>query len=74
MQIEKRTLNWLPRASLYDEAQAKRAKQKAAHEEFLSSQASLANTIGSIQSDYTIGAGQLVGDIAAARLGLKKTA
>lgn len=74
MRIEKRTMGWLPRASLYDEAQAKRANQKAAHQEFLSSQSSLANTIGSIQSDYAIGAGNLIADIAATRLGIKKKA
>lgn len=28
MQIEKRTMNWLPRASLYDEAEANRVKRK----------------------------------------------
>jgi hypothetical protein len=74
MRIEKRTMDWLPRPSLYDEVQPRRAKQKAAHEEFLNSQSNLATSIGSIQSDYTIGAGTLVADIAAARLGLKKTA
>ncbi|HWA18028.1 MAG TPA: hypothetical protein VG757_03465 [Devosia sp.] len=74
MRIEKRTMNWLPRPSLYEDMQAKRAKQKAAHEEFLSSQSNLANTIGSIQSDFTIGQGTLVADIAATRLGLKKSA
>lgn len=29
MQIQKRTMNWLPRASLYDEAEAARLKRKA---------------------------------------------
>lgn len=28
MQIEKRTMNWLPRASLYQEAEANRVKRK----------------------------------------------
>jgi hypothetical protein len=74
MQIQKRTLNWLPRPSLYNEAQALREKQKAAHQEFLSSQSNLANTIGSIQSDYSAGLGKLVGNIAAARIGMKTVA
>src|SRR5436190_22532818 len=49
MQVQKRTMSWMPPASLYDEAQQKRAKQKATHEEFLSSQSSLADAITSIQ-------------------------
>ena len=66
MQIQKRTMNWLPRASLYNEAQAQREKQKATHQEFLSSQSNLANTIGSIQSDYSTELGKIVGNIATA--------
>jgi hypothetical protein len=74
MQIVKRTMGWLPRASLYAEAQQQRAKQKAAHQDLLTSQSSLADKIGSIQSDFTVGQGTLVADIAAARLGIKKKA
>ena len=29
MQIQKRTMNWLPRASLYDEAETARLKRRA---------------------------------------------
>jgi hypothetical protein len=29
MQIQKRTMNWLPRASLYDEAESARLKRRA---------------------------------------------
>ena len=71
MQIQKRTMNWMPRASMYDEAEAARAKRKEAHESFLSGQSNLANTIGSIQSNYSTELGVIVGNMAAKRLGMK---
>ena len=74
MQIQKRTMNWLPKASLYDEQAAKRAKQKAAHQEFLSSQSNLANTIGSIMTNNTTETTNIVSNIALERMGYNKTA
>jgi hypothetical protein len=50
MQIEKRSLNWLPRASAYDEAVASREKRKATHEAFISSQSALSSTIADIST------------------------
>jgi hypothetical protein len=68
MQIQKRTMNWLPRAALYDEQAAKRAKQKAAHQEFLSTQSNLSSTIGGIMTSNTQGVTEIVSNIALARL------
>lgn len=71
MQIQKRTMGWLPRASLYNEQAAKRAKQSAAHQEFLSNQSNLSSTIGSIMTSNTQGTTEIVSNIALARLKTK---
>ncbi|MEO6395144.1 MAG: hypothetical protein ABIO40_04470 [Devosia sp.] len=63
---------WLPRPSLHAEAEAANAKRKAAHQEFLASQSSIAGAIGGIQSNYATEMGVLVGNVAAARLGMKQ--
>jgi hypothetical protein len=74
MQIQKRTLNWLPRPSLYAEASAKLAKQKAAHQSFLSSQSNLASTVGSIMNTQMTEQTNIVSKVALARIQGKKTA
>ena len=71
MQIQKRTMNWLPRASLYNEQAAKREKQKAVHQQFLASQSSLTSTIGSIMTANTQATTDIVSNIALARLKAK---
>lgn len=71
MQIQKRTMNWLPRASLYDEQASKLAKQKAAHSDFLSSQSSLTSTIGDIMTNNMTETTNIVSKIALARLAAK---
>jgi hypothetical protein len=68
MQVQKRTMNWLPRASLYAEQAHKRQKQKAAHQAFLASQSSLTATIGSIMTSSTQGMTDIVSNIALARI------
>jgi hypothetical protein len=68
MRIQKRTMGWLPRASLYDETQARQNKQRAAHKAFISSQANLAGTVSAINADYTFGTGQLVSNVALSRI------
>jgi hypothetical protein len=67
-------MNWLPRASLYNEQAAKRAKQKAAHQEFLSSQSNLSSTIGGIMTSNTQGTTEIVSNIALKRIGYTKKA
>lgn len=72
MQIQKRTLGWLPKPSLYNEMAAKRAKQKANHEAFLSSTSGLTDTVSSINMNQTTEMGNIVSRVAMARLGIKK--
>lgn len=74
MRIEKRTMNWLPKPSLYNEQAARRAKQKQAHQSFLSNQVNLASTIGGIMNAYTQGTTEIVSNITLARLGYNKKA
>lgn len=74
MQIQKRTLNWLPKPSLYAEQAAKRAKQKATHQNFLNNQVNLTSTIGSIMNANMTGTTEIVSNIALARLGYNKKA
>lgn len=74
MQIQKRTMNWLPKASLYNEQAAKRAKQKAGHQAFLSGQTNLASTIGGIMTTNVQETTNLVSNIALKRLSAKKSA
>lgn len=71
MIIQKRTLGWLPRPSLYNEQAAQRAKQRASHQDFISSQSSLTSSIGNIMNANTTETTNLVSKIALARLGKK---
>lgn len=47
MKIEKRTMNWLPRASAHAEATAAREKRRAMSQEFISQQSSLSSAFAS---------------------------
>lgn len=69
MQIQKRSLNWLPRASAHDEAVASRAKRKATHEAFISSQSSLMSTVSAVQTNKVSETVNITSRVALARLG-----
>ena len=68
MQIQKRTLGWLPRPSLYNEQTAKAAKQRANHQSFIASQSSLQSSVSGIMTSNTQGVTEIVSNIALARL------
>jgi hypothetical protein len=69
--VEKRTMNWLPRQSAYDEATAARDKRKAAAEEFISTQSGFADAFSGLMSNTVAEQGNLVSQAAAARLNIK---
>ena len=69
MIIQKRTLGWLPKPSLYNEQASNRAKLKSGHQQFLSNQTSLSSSISSIQSNYTAELTNIVSRVALERLG-----
>lgn len=68
MEIVKRTLNWLPRASLYAENEAARAKRRANLQSDLSSAANLNASLISAGTSSTGDAVNLTIRIAAARI------
>jgi len=68
MQIQKRSMNWLPRASLYDEAETARLKRKAQAQADL---ATSANHNAALISGSTANVGEAINltlRIAAARV------
>ncbi len=71
MQIQKRTMNWLPKPSLYHEAAARRAKQRATHQAFINNTSSLTTAVSNIMTNKVIETGNIVSRVAMARL--KKT-
>ena len=71
MQIQKRTMGWLPKASLYNEQAAKRAKQRASHQAFISGQSNLTSTIGNIMNTNMTETTNIVSKVALARMGKK---
>lgn len=68
MRIEKRTMNWLPRPSLYDEAEAARLKRKADAQDYLSRQAGNASAFSGLNTLAAGGAVDLTMNIAIARV------
>jgi len=75
MQIQKRTMNWLPKPTLYNEQSYKAAKQRNANKTFLASQSNLANSIGNIMNTNAQEKTNIVSNIALDRMGYnKKTA
>jgi len=68
MRIEKRTLNWFPRASLYSEAKALRLKQKESAQTYLAQQSSNASLFSSISTSSSSGVVELTIKMAAARV------
>lgn len=55
MQIEKRTMNWLPRASLYDEAETARLKRRAHAQDAISQSATLNSNLIGLNNTYSTG-------------------
>lgn len=68
MQIQKRTMNWLPRPSMYAAAAAARQKQRAQHDEFLSNQTSLASAFSTAQANELTESVNLASKVALARI------
>jgi hypothetical protein len=73
MQIAKRTMNWLPSASLYDEAETARLKRKAQAQADISSSSSLSSNLIGTGTSSTTEAVNLTLRIAAARVQTGKT-
>lgn len=74
MIIEKRTMNWLPRPSLYKEAEAARLKRKQNAQIAMANQQNVASTFSSLHSSVTQGQVDIAIKVAYARLTARKTA
>lgn len=72
MRIEKRSMNWLPRPSAYDQVRQQNARRREANQSFIDSQQSLVNTIGNIMTSYNTGIAELAASATLARV--KKSA
>lgn len=68
MKVEKRSLNWLPRQSVWNESRAQAEKRRAAHSTFLDQQSSAANAFQSTRDNLAMGAAENSGQAAAARV------
>ena len=74
MIIEKRTMNWLPRPSLYKEAEAARLKRKQHAQQAMANQQNIANAFSNLHSVTTQGQVDIAIKIAHTRLTARKTA
>jgi hypothetical protein len=70
MIVQKRTLGWLPRPSLFNEAKAAAAKRRSAAQSFIANQNATSSAFGGIQTSLTQGMVSITSQIAAARLGI----
>jgi hypothetical protein len=68
MQIVKRTLNWLPRPSMFDLAQQQRAKRRETNEMFISGQQTMMSAFTSASQNYTMGMAEITAQAASARV------
>lgn len=68
MRIEKRSMNWLPRPSLYNEAEAARLKRKASARAYLEQQSQNASVFNSLNTSSAGGVVDLTMSIAVARV------
>ncbi|MEQ1900378.1 MAG: hypothetical protein ABL866_06560 [Devosia sp.] len=68
MYIQKRTMNWLPKASLFQQAEAARLKRKSMQDAFLSNQDSFATSFGNAQQSMIQGTNDLITKIALSRI------
>jgi hypothetical protein len=71
MQVEKRSMNWFPRESAWDRAEAQREKRKANSETYLASNESLASAFQTTRDDLTYGMAEITAKVAAARVSKK---
>lgn len=68
MQIEKRSMNWLPRPSLFDQAEAARLKRKANAEAYMAQQSSNASVFSSMSTAAAGGSVDIAMSVAISRV------
>ena len=68
MQIQKRSMNWIPRRSLYNETVMNRAKLRANAREYMDRNASIASAFSQIQINDAFEAGNIASKAAMRRI------
>jgi hypothetical protein len=71
MKVQKRTMNWLPRASAWAEAQAQRSKRRSSIAQGIASTEALSSTLSGVREAQSSGLAEIAVRRAAARLNLK---
>ena len=71
MQVQKRTMNWFPRESSWDLAQARREKRKANSDAYIANNDAVASAIQTVRDDLVFGMAEITAKVAAARVSKK---
>jgi len=71
MQVEKRTMNWFPKQSSWDMAEAQREKRKANSATYLATNEALASAFQTTRDNVTFGMAEIAAQAAAARVSKK---
>jgi hypothetical protein len=71
MQVEKRSMNWFPRESSWDIAEAQREKRKANSEAYMATNDALASAFQTSRDDLVYGMAEITAQMAAARVSKK---
>ena len=70
MQIEKRTMNWLPRPGLWQEAQAQRAARRQQATAAIAERQGLASTFAAVRNNLATGQAEIAARAAGSRLSI----
>ena len=68
MQVEKRSMNWFPKASSWDIAEAQREKRKANSEAYIANNDAVASAMQTVRDDLVFGMAEITAKVAAARV------
>ena len=74
MQIGKRSMNWLPRASAYGEMANARAKRQAMNDSYISSATSQASLFSDTLTNFSAGKAELTAKVYAKRVQMEAAA
>ena len=68
MQVAKRSMNWFPKESSWDIAQAQREKRKANSEAYITNNDAIASAMQTVRDDLVFGMAEITAKVAAARV------
>ena len=68
MQVAKRSMNWMPRASMYNEMAALKAKRQTMNSAYVSNTANQASAFSSISTSLSSGLAELTAKVTAIRV------